>query len=508
MNILFINSTKKQCGVYQYGLRLYDILKPGFPNLEYIELENGNDYLITITKKSYCVIIYNYHAATLPWLPSVMQKQVKNIGLIHDSNNFNFDITIEICPDDSLFSIPRPIFENIDEVDEYTPSFSKVKDFIDFKDENVPIFGSFGFGFDNKGFHKIVNLINKNYDHAIIKFVIPLADFDSNAQSTTSTTYQKCLAENVKPGIKLLITHDFFSTIDVLKFLRSNTMNIFLYDDLQGRGPSSVIDYAISVKRPLGISNSFMFRHFYSDQIDFGKTPLNDVMANSVAYCDKFLNKYSHKNMILKFYSILSIALTNSQASQDLFVLAMTKYRQNGYFLEIGANDPIVHNNTYLLEHHFDWKGLMVEYDSSFETAYIKHRPNSKYVIGDARNVNYLELLKDFPKNIDYLQIDLDVDNKSTLDTLELLNNTVLSDYKFATVTFEHDKYRGDYYNTRQRSREIFASRGYKLVFPDVSVFWQGKESPFEDWYIHPDLVDFNQVMQPGLNHEQIRKVL
>ena len=27
MKVLFLNSVKKQCGVYQYGLRVYDILK-------------------------------------------------------------------------------------------------------------------------------------------------------------------------------------------------------------------------------------------------------------------------------------------------------------------------------------------------------------------------------------------------------------------------------------------------------------------------------------------------
>jgi hypothetical protein len=37
--------------------------------------------------------------------------------------------------------------------------------------------------------------------------------------------------------------------------------------------------------------------------------------------------------------------------------------------------------------------------------------------------VNYKNILDEnnFPKNMDYLQIDLDVDNKSTLDTLMLL---------------------------------------------------------------------------------------
>jgi hypothetical protein len=180
-----------------------------------------------------------------------------------------------------------------------------------------------------------------------------------------------------------------------------------------------------------------------------------------------------------------------SQAYQDLFVITCLKKKINGYFVEIGSNHPITHNNTYLLESKYNWKGLMVEYDPMFHSLYRQHRKNSIYEINDARNVDYYGILikNNFPKNIDYLQIDLDVNNRSTLDTLYLLDKTVLDYYTFATVTFEHDIYSGNYFDTRQTSREIFKKRGYELLFPDVKVFWEGKYQPFEDWYVHPDWV-------------------
>ena len=40
----------------------------------------------------------------------------------------------------------------------------------------------------------------------------------------------------------------------------------------------------------------------------------------------------------------------------------------------------------------------------------------------------------------------------------------------------------------RAESREIFLRRGYVLVFPDV----MNDGNQFEDWYVHPDLVDMN----------------
>ena len=160
--------------------------------------------------------------------------------------------------------------------------------------------------------------------------------------------------------------------------------------------------------------------------------------------------------------------ITYSQAAQDLFVEAVMKGKRDGYFLEIGSNHPKIHNNTYLLEKKYNWRGAMVEYDRSFAPLYKMHRPNSAYILDDARVINYRKFLDscNFPENIDYLQIDLDVNNKSTLDTFLLLNNTVFDKYKFATITFEHDIYSGNYFDTQTISRKILTDRGYVLVFP------------------------------------------
>lgn len=183
---------------------------------------------------------------------------------------------------------------------------------------------------------------------------------------------------------------------------------------------------------------------------------------------------------------------TYSQASQDLFALYISKHKQNGWFVEIGANDPVMTNNTYLLESAYGWKGLMVEYDGSFLEKYKALRPNSYYAMNDARRVDYKGFLdnNNFPSRIDYLQIDLDVDNRSTLDVLELLDRTVFDKYTFSCITFEHDIYRGDYFDTRAQSRALLEKRGYVLAFPDVCVFWQEGLKPFEDWYIHKDVLD------------------
>jgi len=175
------------------------------------------------------------------------------------------------------------------------------------------------------------------------------------------------------------------------------------------------------------------------------------------------------------------------QSLQDFFVAKLLNFKRNGYFLEIGSNHPININNTFVLEKEYNWNGLMVEYDPVHEASYKEHR-NCKYIIQDATTVDYPTLLSDFPKNMDYLQIDLEVSNHSTLKTLMLLEETIMKDRTFMVVTFEHDIYTGDFYDTRTISRNIFERNGYVRVFSDV----KNQGFPYEDWYVHSSYPDMS----------------
>jgi len=189
------------------------------------------------------------------------------------------------------------------------------------------------------------------------------------------------------------------------------------------------------------------------------------------------------------------------QAHQDKFVVKILKEKTNGFFLEIGSNHPININNSYLLEKQYGWKGIMVEYNSEYLPLYKEHRPNSVHIINDATIVDYKGLFErnNMPFSFDYLQIDLEANNGSTLSTLEKLDKDVFDTYKFATVTFEHDRYHTNFNNTRFKSREIFKQRGYVCVFEDIC----NNGHPYEDWYVHPDLVDMSYVNKLIENNRQ-----
>ena len=315
MQILFLNSKNIKCGVYQYGVRLLDILRRNNDiTYHYIELDSFTSYVNALAEHTNAnAIIYNYHNYTMSWLNHYnIQRVVKNIGIPHESDNSLFDIICEIDPsvvaNKNIYSIPRPTFPDVDALlNGYIPSSEPVMKFVDYKYENYPIFGSFGFGCSHKGFDKIIQIVNQQYDFAIIKLLITIPACAGNDYViNTKNMVDRCIALNSKPGIHLLVTFDFFTNEDVLYFLRSNTMNIFLYDKCEHRSISSVIDYAVSVKKPIGISDSAMFRHIYSDDICLYKTSISDCIKNNTDWYNnnRFMSQFNSSLLIETFDKI------------------------------------------------------------------------------------------------------------------------------------------------------------------------------------------------------------
>lgn len=168
----------------------------------------------------------------------------------------------------------------------------------------------------------------------------------------------------------------------------------------------------------------------------------------------------------------------NSQASQDKFVdlllYNLTGKTDQGFYLEIGAADPIYINNTYYFEKKYGWNGISLDISSDFLPLWISKRTNS-LKIEDATTAPYADLLTSFPQSIDYLSLDVDGYYDQVLQMLP--HDT----YTFKVITIEHDAYRyGDTY--RSNERRILNSLGYHLLCGNVS----NGGFVFEDWWVHP----------------------
>ena len=263
----------------------------------------------------YSTIIYNYHFMTMAWLNhNTIQKKIKNIGLQHDLDEYDmFDIRIRLDitlqEEPNKYNIIRPIFENVENIlTNYKSINNNFSDFINYNKEGVPIIGSFGFGSQHKGFDKVVEIINEQYDNAIIKLLIPSAEFGPRYEQIFNLIHY-VKTKITKPGIELITFHEFVTNEDILLFLSLSSINLFLYDtssnDFSKAGLSSVIDYAISVKKPFGISNSNMFRHIYSDDICVYKKTVKEIINLGSIFCEKYLCLFSNEKLINKIEQII-----------------------------------------------------------------------------------------------------------------------------------------------------------------------------------------------------------
>jgi FkbM family methyltransferase len=127
--------------------------------------------------------------------------------------------------------------------------------------------------------------------------------------------------------------------------------------------------------------------------------------------------------------------MSNSQLEQDINVIKFYKEKQNGYFIEICANDGINLSNTYLLETQYNWRGICVEPVSSNYDKLLMNRPNSicsnsaiysiSNLILDFDIANNYDLLSGISSHIDSHKETVDA-NKTTIHVKTLSLNDLL----------------------------------------------------------------------------------
>lgn len=199
----------------------------------------------------------------------------------------------------------------------------------------------------------------------------------------------------------------------------------------------------------------------------------------------KMYDNQKYNTIRYKFNDSEKIDTNYSQVMQDMFVLSMLNGKRNGTFLEIGGGDPELGNNTLLLEKNYDWSGVSIESDFNLYEKYRLARPNVDIFNYDALKVDYDELLSEYYDNniIDYLQLDIE----PARNTYECLLKIPFDKFKFRVITYEHDNYVDVTKNCKEKSRKFLKKHGYVLVVPNVS---PDGRCDFEDWWVHPDLVD------------------
>jgi FkbM family methyltransferase len=198
------------------------------------------------------------------------------------------------------------------------------------------------------------------------------------------------------------------------------------------------------------------------------------------------------------------LLLSLSQFRQDIDVLKFFNFKNNGYFVDVGAYDGKEISNTYVLEHFYHWKGICFEpLPNEFKMCQ-ENRPNSicinkaafsesgkefnfavykglsgitEYIDTHKNIFDFCEFIKvqsvtlteilnenNAPLYIEYLSIDTEGSE------LEVLKGIDFEKYSFGIIHIEHN-----FEELKRKNIKIFLEeRGY---------FFQ-KENEVDDYYI------------------------
>ena len=200
---------------------------------------------------------------------------------------------------------------------------------------------------------------------------------------------------------------------------------------------------------------------------------------------------------------------SQSQLRQDLFVLLVLGFKENGFFVEFGAADGKHLSNTHILENHFSWTGILSEPARIWSDKLKQNRPNTiidkrcvwkesgmllefretqqaelstlaeientdehalsrlDAVVYPVETVSLADLLDahQAPFDCDYLSIDTEGSE------YDILSNFDFSKYKFKIITCEHN-----FSQQRELIFSLLTEQGYVRVFEEIS--------KFDDWYV------------------------
>ena len=293
VKVLFVNHKENRCGVYQFCKRIYGLVsKSKEVNYIYSEVTSLQEFLDAFNREHPDVIIYNYHHSPMGWLTESIVDSInaRQLFIFHEYTRFEKEFLFfgkQNIPYPKSILLPKPLFDYENKYE--LPS--------------IPNIGTFGLQhFVHGGAERLVKLVNDTFEEAVINILMPVGAYTGHSLGDTMRDADRCRALITNPKIILNITHDFLPEIELLNFLARNNINAFLYENSHS-GYSDVTDYALSVKRPIALTNVDTFEYIICDEIDIGKYSLKEIMDNGIKPLEKFYEMWSTD----KFRDILDL---------------------------------------------------------------------------------------------------------------------------------------------------------------------------------------------------------
>lgn len=299
--VLFVNHKEKSCGVYQYGERLASILsREQRYDVDYIQIDNQYVIFNYLARNNYKHIIVNWHEGTM-YAASFFSKMISapQSYIYHDSGTpdhlnphsiFMSDMTSD--PKTKRYALSRPIAQ------QYT------KNIINKKEINI---GSFGFGLPRKRFDLVCEKVKSEFENANINFHITTAKIADVYGHYSSAVIESCVKAIEGTNIKLNITTDMMSDEELAKFLQSNDINIFMYDNGDSNGLSSVIDHVVGAGAVFAVNSANMFSHVTNKfpELNIDNHLIKDIISLGNSPAEKLQQLWSEDVVRDQIYEVI-----------------------------------------------------------------------------------------------------------------------------------------------------------------------------------------------------------
>lgn len=313
--ILFVNFAVMNCGVHQYGVNLYSVLAHSQRyEFVYVDVLSLEDLDREADKGDWAAILINFHPQTLSFIRPEMPRRFRSVcvAVMHEMMQSEVD------------SMPRGLFQFYIMGDptlrQTNPNvFSTGRIVLEYENKKplaqLVTVGSFGFSVGSKGFQRLVDLVQEEFDEAVVRINIPANGIIDQNATEAKRQVDLCRERLWKPGIQIKATHEFFDKDQLIDFLASNTLNAFLYDYIVKAGISSAADHAMTARRPIAITKSIMFRHLHNlkPPITIEDTSLKEIIRNGTRPYDHLLQEWSPQRICSRYEEILSTVLSTNK---------------------------------------------------------------------------------------------------------------------------------------------------------------------------------------------------
>jgi FkbM family methyltransferase len=231
------------------------------------------------------------------------------------------------------------------------------------------------------------------------------------------------------------------------------------------------------------------------------------VYGEMVAGLLQDLRKDGYRNgadtLKLLEFGLPLVKQSKAQLFQDLWALYELDSKRGGFFVEFGAASGVELSNTWMLEKHYGWTGILAEPNPDFHASIRANRactlsiecvystsgqivPFRRHAVGEfsgvcldadavSRGFDMVEVptitLNDLldkhgaPKVIDYMSIDTEGSE------LEILQAFDFDRWDVRLISVEHN-----YGPNREPLLRLLKAAGYKRTFAELS--------QFDDWYV------------------------